>query len=97
MKKLVKTLTVITAIALLPSLAFAKTMKADINGLVCAFCAQSLEKVFMKQPEVATIKVDLDSKLLTITLKEGQSLSTEKASALVTDAGYVATNFRVEE
>ena len=97
MKTVFKTIVLATAVTLLPLATFATTMKADINGLVCAFCAQSLEKVFMKQPEVATIKVDLDSKLLTITLKEGQSLSAEKANTLITDAGYAATNFRIEK
>lgn len=97
MKTVFKTIALSTALTLMPLAAFATTMKADINGLVCAFCAQSLEKVLKKQPEVADIKVDMDSKLVTITFKDGQSLSAEKASALITDAGYAATNFRVEE
>lgn len=97
MKTLFKTIAITAAITLTPLAAFATTMKADINGLVCAFCAQSLEKVFKKQDEVADIKVDMDSKLLTITFKDGQSLTPEKVSALVGDAGYTATNFRTEK
>ena len=97
MKNIVKTIVLSTAITLMPLVSFAATMKADINGLVCAFCAQSLEKVFKKQPEVADINVDLDSKLLTIHFNDGQSMTPEKVNQLVGDAGYTATNFRTEK
>jgi len=97
MKTQFKTLVITAAVIFMPAASFAATMKADISGLVCAFCAQSLEKVFMKQPEVEEIKVDLDSKLVTIIFKEGQVISTERANALITDAGYAAQNFRIEE
>jgi len=39
--------------------------------MVCAFCATGIEKTFRKQPEVATVKVDLQTKLVSITTKPG--------------------------
>ena len=39
--------------------AYAKIIKVDVEGLVCDFCAQSIEKVFMKQPGVEVVYVKL--------------------------------------
>ena len=41
-----------------------------VNGLVCDFCARSIEKIFSKQKSVAGIKVNLKNMLITINLKE---------------------------
>ena len=46
--------------------ALAETITTTVNGMVCAFCATGIEKTFRKQPEVATVKVDLEKKLVTI-------------------------------
>jgi mercuric ion binding protein len=92
-----RTIVITAAIAVTPLAAFATTMTAGISGLVCAFCAQSLEKVFKQQPEVADIKVDLDSATMKLTFKDGKSLSEDKVKKLVLDAGYVVTETKVEK
>ena len=97
MKNIVKTTIIAATITLMPLAAFATTMTATISGLVCAFCAQSLEKVFKAQPEVADIKVDMDASTLKLTFKDGQSLSEEQVKKLVLDAGYVVTETKVEK
>lgn len=69
----------------------------SVNGLVCDFCARALEKVFSKEEAVSAIDVDLDSKLITVDFNEGQSLSDEQLTQLITDAGYNVENIhRVE-
>ena len=65
-----------------------ETIKTTVNGMVCAFCATGIEKTFRKQPEVATVKVDLPTKLVTITTKPGQTLSDSKIKEVVTYSGY---------
>lgn len=60
----------------------------SVNGLVCDFCARALEKVFGKEEAVKAIDVNLDTKIITVNFNEGQTLSDEKITALVTDAGY---------
>ena len=69
---------------------------ADVNGLVCDFCAQALEKVFGKQDAVADIDVDLNTKVITITLKAGQHLDDATISKLITDSGYAVRAIRHE-
>jgi copper chaperone CopZ len=80
-------LTVITVVGLTSS-AFAETITTTVNGMVCAFCATGIEKTFRKQPEVATVKVDLPKKVVTITTKPGKTLDDAKIKEVVTYSGY---------
>ena len=68
--------------------AVAETIRTTVNGMVCAFCATGIEKTFRKQPEVATVHVDLPKKVVTITTKPGKTLSDEKIKEVVTYSGY---------
>lgn len=94
MRKLLLTLATLIAFT---GNAYADTIKASVNGLVCAFCATAIEKTFMKQPAVEAVKVDLETKLVTITTKEGQNLDDETIKNLIMDAGYAVTNITREE
>ena len=67
---------------------FAETIHTTVNGMVCAFCATGIEKTFRKQPAVATVKVDLPTKQVTITTKSGETLSDERIKEVVTYSGY---------
>jgi len=73
------------------STAYAGTITATVNGLVCAFCATGIEKTFKKQPAVEHIKVDLENKLVTINTKPRQNLDDNTITQLLTDAGYSVT------
>ena len=69
--------------------AFAATeVKVKVKGLVCAFCARNIEKSFLKNEAVEKVKADLDTKIVTIDLKEGQQMSDETIKETITDAGY---------
>ena len=68
--------------------ALSETIKTTVNGMVCAFCATGIEKTFRKQPEVATVKVDLPKKRVVITTKPGKTLSDDKIKEVVTYSGY---------
>jgi copper chaperone CopZ len=81
-------LLILVILAGLSGSALAETISTTVNGMVCAFCATGIEKTFRKQPEVATVKVDLPKKLVTITTKPGKTLSDAKIKAVVTYSGY---------
>jgi mercuric ion binding protein len=66
----------------------ADTIKATVNGMVCGFCATGIEKTFRAQPEVKTVDVDLENKLVTIRTKHGQTLDDSKIKKLLGNAGY---------
>lgn len=70
-------------------MAFAgEELKVPVKGMVCAFCAQGIEKKFMAQEEVAKVEVSLANKFVKLTFKEGKRLPEEKIAELLKDAGY---------
>jgi copper chaperone CopZ len=87
-----------TVLTLLPTPSYAagKTIYADVNGLVCDFCARALEKVFAQQSAVENINVNLDTKVVTINLRENQTLEDDIIKKLINDSGYDVTGIRHE-
>ena len=83
-----RSLMIFAILATLSVSAFAETITTTVNGMVCAFCATGIEKTFRRQPEVATVKVDLPMKRVTITTKPGKTLSDVKIKEIVTYSGY---------
>lgn len=79
------------ALLLAPSISFAEE-KYDIvikaNGMVCDFCAQSLNKVFSKKESVESIDVNLDTSSVGVHLKNGQDLTDEEIKELIEWGGY---------
>jgi copper chaperone CopZ len=63
-------------------------VQVKVKGMVCAFCAQGLDKKFRAQPAVEDVKVSLGDKLIKLTLKEGQTLDDAAIRKIVQDAGY---------
>ena len=83
----IKLITLIIAFGL-TTIVSAETIHTTVNGMVCAFCATGIEKTFRKQPEVASVKVDLPSKQVTIKTTPGKTLSDAKIKEVVTYSGY---------
>jgi periplasmic mercuric ion binding protein len=66
----------------------ARSIKADVNGLVCAFCSAAIEKRLKSLAPVKAVYVDLSKKIVAVELKDGQDLSPEKMAEEIKDAGY---------
>ncbi len=77
--------------------AWAETAKLSVNGMVCAFCAQGIKKKFSTNAKVENVSVDLDEKLVTVTIKKGAKLSDEVLTNLIKDAGYAVTKIERKE
>lgn len=74
-----------------------KIIDVEVEGLVCDFCAQSIEKVFMKQPGVEVVYVNLDRgnvhiKMADVFEKDEDGISDIRIRKLFEDAGYNVTN-----
>ena len=61
----------------------------SINGLVCDFCARSIEKIFKKDESVSNIEVNLEKMLITIYVNENKILNDKTIKKLINDSGYV--------
>ena len=68
-----------------------QTITARVNGMVCAFCAQGIEKKARALPETEDVYVNLKQKIVAVQLKEGKSLAGDTLKALINDAGYDVT------
>jgi copper chaperone CopZ len=85
MKKLILTT---LAAALLASTAHAGTIEMKVYGLVCAFCAQGIEKTLRKNAATEDVVVSLENKLVAIGTKDGADISDQELTRALTDAGY---------
>ncbi len=74
-----------------PELVEIADISVSLNGLVCDFCSIALNKTFKKRDDILATYVDLDTKILSLSLKEGASLSNEDIMKLVEKAGYTTT------
>ena len=66
----------------------AATIEMNVNGLVCAFCAQGIEKQLRKFPATADVVVSLEQKLVAVGLKDGQDIPDAELLRALTNAGY---------
>jgi copper chaperone CopZ len=66
----------------------AATIEMTVNGLVCAFCAQGIEKKLKKFPATAEVVVSLEHRLVAVGLKDGTDISDDDLRKALTDSGY---------
>jgi copper chaperone CopZ len=84
----------IAAIVFTSAAAQAKTIEITVDGLVCAFCAQGIEKKMKTQAATDKVFVSLEKKIVAVSLKDGQDISDEKLKAEITDAGYLVKGIK---
>jgi copper chaperone CopZ len=91
-----KTITTIVVAALLAlsTLASARTIEIEVNGLVCAFCAQGIEKTLRGFPATEDVFVSLEHRLVAIALKDGQTIDEATLKKAITDAGYAMVGMK---
>lgn len=97
MKKLLLTSIISATLFSNIALAATQTMKANVNGMVCAFCAQGIEKKVRALPQTKDVYVNLKQHLVAVELKDGQTLPNATLKDLVKDAGYEVTSIEMSE
>jgi len=76
------------AVALAAQSGFAETVKLKVDGMVCGFCASSIEKKIRANKATADVYVNLENKIVAVSEKSGQKLDDAALKALIADAGY---------
>ena len=89
-------LSILLAISALPADVSAATIEMDVSGLVCAFCAQGIEKKLRAFPATADVVVSLEKKLVALSTKDGQDISDDELKNALTNAGYSVKSIRRE-
>lgn len=103
----VRTLSVrsLLTFVLLLALGFSSSVRADsrtarvgVDGMVCAFCAQGIEKKLKARAEVDRIFVSLENKIVAVGFKDGRTMSDAELDRLIVDSGYRVTGIaRVDQ
>lgn len=73
---------------LLSTSAAASTIEMTVNGLVCAFCAQGIEKKLRGFDATADVLVSLEHRLVAVDLKQGGDIPDADLTRALEDAGY---------
>jgi len=84
-------------LAFAPLAVRADTIEMHVNGLVCAFCAQGIEKKLRKFPATADVVVSLEQRLVAVALKDGQDIPDTELRKALTNAGYTVTTIARSE
>lgn len=79
---------------LAPTLLEARSLRIEVNGLVCAFCADGITRAFRKESAVSAVFVSLEDRLVAIDLKEGQDVTDADVTRTLTDAGYTVVGIQ---
>lgn len=74
-----------------------EVLTISVNGLVCDFCARSIEKLFSKKESVKSIDVNLENMIITINLKKGKKLNDDIVRQVIKDSGYDVTEINREK
>jgi len=72
----------------------AATIEMDVNGLVCAFCAQGIEKKLRNFAATEDVAVSLEQRLVAVAMKPGQDIGDDELRKALTDAGYTVKAIR---
>ena len=67
---------------------YAASIKAEVNGMVCAFCAKGIEKKLKALPQSQNVFVDLKNHIVVLELKPNQDVALDDFKAIIKDAGY---------
>ena len=85
---------VLVALFALSTCAQAATIEMDVSGLVCAFCAQGIEKKLRAFPATSDVVVSLEERLVAVSTKDGQDIADDELRRALTDSGYTVTGIR---
>ncbi|WP_137720072.1 heavy-metal-associated domain-containing protein [Methylobacillus flagellatus] len=73
----------------------ASSIKAEVNGMVCAFCAKGIEKKLRSLPAAQDVFIDLKQHIVVLELKDGQSVPIEQFRQIIKEAGYDVAEARL--
>jgi cation transport ATPase len=67
------------------------SIKAEVNGMVCAFCAKGIEKKLNAMPERQSSFVDLKRRIVVLEIKTGKDVPLDRFTEVIKNAGYTVS------
>ena len=65
-----------------------KTIIGDVDGIVCAFCVQGIQKRFEKVGKADQVVISLERKQVVVTEKPGQVITDAEFRQTIREAGF---------
>lgn len=65
-----------------------RTVRAEVSGMVCAFCAVGIEKRLKALEATREIYINLGRKVVAVELREGAVVSLDRIAREIREAGY---------
>ena len=72
--------------------AFAEEINVKVSGMVCSMCSQGIKKKFSEEKGVTIKDVNLDEKLVKISVADGSKIADSRINELIQAAGYNVTS-----
>ncbi len=66
----------------------AATIEMEVNGLVCGFCAQGIEKTLRKNPATDEVFVNLEHRLVAVAMKPDADIADATLREALKNSGY---------
>ena len=60
----------------------------SINGMVCSFCVQGIERKIRSLPATQSVRIDVAKHLVQIRLRPGETITDDQLRRLIRDAGF---------
>jgi copper chaperone CopZ len=74
--------------------ALARTLEIEVHGMTCAFCVDSLQRTFNKNPLVKKVDVSLEQKKVRL-VTDGNLPTEETIRKMILDAGFTPIRITV--
>lgn len=84
-------------VSLVPLSLSAEELKITVKGMVCSFCAQGIKKNLSKLEVVKSVEVNLETKIVQLSLKENVVLNDEDVKKIINEAGYDVMEIKREK
>ena len=66
----------------------AKSVDVEVHGMVCEFCTSTIQKNLYKNDAVENVKIDFDTKNVTVDFKKGQNLTDQEITDIIVNNGF---------
>lgn len=96
MKSIRKFVLAVLLLALSP-VATAGTIEMSVNGLVCGFCAQGIEKTLKALPATEGVFVSLERRLVAVRTRDGTDIDDATLHEALKNAGYTVVGIQRTE
>ena len=74
-----------------------RSLTAQVNGMVCAFCNSAIEKKVRAFEATREVYVNLSKRVVIVELKDGKTLAEAQLDAAIVEAGFAVKSIQASD